>query len=173
MDHVNAYSRVRNNGWLVSLGYIGDYGRNWLGRAVIARFALGANTAPETVYPSAVTDSRGRGLRGRHRYRIRFAKGKLPPADAFWSLTMYDIDGYLHPNALRRYAIGDRTRRTAPRRATARSRSRSRARAPKGALAANWLPAPRGRFRMIMRIYEPRRSALNGPLAARRRVSAR
>ena len=42
--HVNAYSRGRNNGWLVSLGYIGDYGRNYLGRAVIAKFALGANT---------------------------------------------------------------------------------------------------------------------------------
>ena len=104
--HVNSYSRVRNNGWLVSLGYIGDYGRNYLGRAVIARFALGANTAPETVYPSAVTDSGGRTLSGRHRYRMRFARGKLPPADAFWSITMYESDGYLHPNAARRYAIG-------------------------------------------------------------------
>src|SRR5215213_843689 len=107
VDHANAYSRVRNNGWLISPGYIGDYGRNWLGRAVVARFALGANTAPETVYPSARTDSRGRALRGSNRYRIRFAKGNLPPAGAFWSLTMYDAQNYLHPNALRRYAVGD------------------------------------------------------------------
>ena len=51
---------VRHNGWQISPRYIGDYGRNWLGRAVIAKFALGANTAPETVYPAARTDSRGR-----------------------------------------------------------------------------------------------------------------
>jgi hypothetical protein len=128
---------------------------------VVAKFALGANTAPETVYPAARTDSRGRALRGTRRYRIRFAKGKLPPADAFWSVTMYDSSNYLHPNALRRYAIGDRTpglRRGSDGSLTlAIQRTR-----PKGALAANWLPAPRGRFRMIMRIYEPRRSVLNG-----------
>jgi hypothetical protein len=159
--HVNAHSRVRNNGWLVLLGYIGDYGRNYLGRAVIARFALGANTAPETVYPSAVTDSRGRLLSGRHRYRVRFARGKLPPADAFWSITMYESDGYLHPNAARRYAIGDRTpglRRGGDGSLTiAIQRKR-----PAGSAGANWLPAPKGRFRMIMRIYEPRRSVLRG-----------
>jgi hypothetical protein len=161
IDHANAHSRVRNNGWLISPGYIGDYGRNWLGRAVVAKFALGANTAPETVYPSARTDSRGRALRGSHRYRIRFAKGKLPPAGAFWSLTMYDAQNYLHPNTLHRYAIGDRTpglRKGADGSLTlAIQRSR-----PKGALAANWLPAPGGRFRLLMRIYEPRRSVLNG-----------
>ena len=158
---VNAYSRGRNNGWLVSLGYIGDYGRNYLGRAVIAKFALGANTGPETVYPSAVTDSRGRLLNGRHRYRIRFARGKLPPADAFWSLTMYENDGYLHPNASRRYAIGDRTpglRRGADGSLTLAIQHAR----PAGAAGANWLPAPRGQFRMIMRIYEPRRSVLKG-----------
>ena len=159
--HVNAYSSGRNNGWLVSLNYIGDYGRNWLGRAVIARFALGANTAEETVYPSAITDSRGRPLRGRHRYRIRFPRGKLPPADAFWSLTMYDAEGYLHPNSLRRYAIGDRT--TGLRRARDGSLTLAvQSSRPKGSARANWLPAPRGRFRMIMRIYEPRRAALTG-----------
>ena len=161
VDHVNGYSRGRNNGWLVSLGYIGDYGRNWLGRAVIARFALGANTAEETVYPSALTDSRGQPLRGTRGYRIRFAKGKLPPADAFWSLTMYDTEGFLHPNPLRRYAIGDRTAGLRRGRDGSLTLAIQSAR-PKGSLKANWLPAPRGRFRMIMRIYEPRRSALTG-----------
>ena len=58
----NRVSRARNNGWLVARGYIGDYGRNYLGRAVIALPALGANTPPETVYPVALTDCRGRPL---------------------------------------------------------------------------------------------------------------
>ena len=140
VDHVNAYSRGRNNGWLISLGYIGDYGRNWLGRAVIARFALGANTAEETVYPSALTDSRGRPLRGNRRYRIRFARGKLPPADAFWSLTMYDTRR-LPPSEL---AAPLRDRRPdAPDcavAATGRSRSRSRARDPRARLRPTGSP---------------------------------
>ncbi|MBN1529541.1 MAG: DUF1254 domain-containing protein [Thermoleophilaceae bacterium] len=157
----NAYSRVRHNGWLVPLGYVGDYGRNWLGRAVVAKFALGANTGPETVYPAARTDSRGRALRGSRRYRIRFAKGSLPPADAFWSLTMYTARNYLHPNALRRYAIGDRTPGLRRGRDGSLTIAIQRSR-PTGALGANWLPAPPGRFRMIMRIYEPRRSVLRG-----------
>jgi hypothetical protein len=157
----NAHSRRRNHGWLVPLGYIGDYGRNWLGRAVIARFALGANTAAETVYPAAITDSRGRALRGRFRYRLRFPRGKLPPADAFWSLTMYDADGFLHPNALRRYAIGDRTPGLRRGRDGSLTLAIQHAR-PGGRVAANWLPAPSGAFRMILRIYEPRRSVLRG-----------
>jgi hypothetical protein len=162
VDRVNAYSQGRNNGWLVTPGYIGDYGRNWLGRAVVAKFALGANTAPETVYPSAVNDSRGRALSGRHRYRVRFARGKLPPANAFWSLTMYEHDGYLHPNPQQRYAIGDRTKGLRRGRDGSLTLTIQHARPAGAAARANWLPAPRGRFRMLLRIYEPRRSALNG-----------
>jgi hypothetical protein len=157
----NAYSRRRNNGWLVPLPYIGDYGRNYLGRAVIARFALGANTRAETVYPSAFTDSRGRPLSGRHRYRVRFPRRGLPPVGAFWSLTMYGRDGYLYPNPLERYAIGDRSkglRRGRDGSLTLLLQNRPPARRDR----ANWLPAPTGRFRLIMRLYEPRRSALRG-----------
>ena len=89
-QRANRFSARRNNGWLLPGPYVGDYGRNYLGRAVIATGALGANTRPETVYPLALNDSRGRPLDGRHSYRIRFPRGQLPPARAFWSLTMYD-----------------------------------------------------------------------------------
>ena len=157
----NAYSRERNNGWLVPPGYVGDYGRNYLGRAVIAKFALGANTPEETIYPSALTDSRGRPLSGHRRYSIRFRPGELPPVGAFWSLTMYDRSGYLHPNAIGRYAIGDRTRGL--RRGSDGSLTLYvQRRAPSGRRRANWLPASRGRFRLIMRLYQPRRRALSG-----------
>ena len=80
---------------------------------MIATAALGANTRPETVYPLAVDDVDGRPLSGRHRYTIRFPRGQLPPANAFWSLTMYGKDRYLVPNPIDRYAIGDRTQGTA------------------------------------------------------------
>ena len=77
---------------------------------MIATAALGANTRPETVYPLAVDDVDGRPLSGRHRYTIRFKRGQLPPANAFWSVTIYDKARYLVPNPIDRYAIGDRTK---------------------------------------------------------------
>jgi len=157
----NRYGAARNNGWILPGNYVGAYGRNYLGRAVIATAALGANTRPETVYPLAVADVKRRPLSGGRRYAIRFRRGQLPPADAFWSITMYGQDRYLVPNAIDRYAIGDRTE------GLRRGRDGSltiyvQRRPPSGAERANWLPAPRGRFRLAMRLYEPRRSVLSG-----------
>jgi hypothetical protein len=157
----NRASRARNNGWLVPRGYIGRYGRNWLGRAVVGLNALGANTRPETVYPVAITDSRGRALDGRHRYTVRFRQGELPPVGAFWSLTMYGDDLYLVDNPIDRYAIGDRTEGLRRGRRGSLTIHIGR-RAPAGPARANWLPAPNGRFRLGMRLYEPRRSVLSG-----------
>jgi len=155
------FGAARYNGWLYPGAYIGNYGRNYLGRAVIATAALGANTRPETVYPLAVDDSKGRPLSGRHRYTIRFPRGDLPPANAFWSVTAYDRQRYLVPNPIDRYAVGDRTK------GLHRGKDGSltiyvQSTRPKGAKAANWLPVPKGSFRLAMRIYEPRRSVLNG-----------
>jgi hypothetical protein len=160
-QRANRYSARRNNGWLLPGPYVGNYGRNYLGRAVIALNALGANTRPETIYPIALDDAKGRPLSGGHRYTIRFPRGQLPPADAFWSLTIYDKDRYLVPNPIDRYAIGDRT----PGLHRGRDGSLTiyvQHAAPAGAKRANWLPAPAGRFRLALRIYEPRRSALSG-----------
>ena len=66
---------------------------------------------------------------------------------------MYDSEGYLYANGLDRYAIGDRTKGLRRGR-TARSPSISST-ALRRQRRANWLPAPRGRFRLIMRLYEP------------------
>ena len=161
LRRVNAYSGRRKNGWLALGPYVGDYGRNYLGRAVVARTLLGALTAAENVYLYGFGDSRGRPLSGRHRYTLRFPRGRLPPVGAFWSLTMYNRESYLYANPIERYAIGDRSRGL--RRAADGSLTLYlQHRAPSGAARANWLPAPRGRFRVIMRLYEPRRSVLEG-----------
>jgi hypothetical protein len=167
----NRYSARRNNGWLVPGPYVGDYGRNYLGRAVIATTALGANVPAETVYLLATTDSRGRPLSGRDRYRLRFPRRQLPPARAFWSVTMYGEDLFLVENEIGRYSIGDRTpglRRGRDGSLTIRIQHRR----PAAGGTANWLPAPKGRFRVAMRLYAPRRSVLNGdwrPPPVRRR----
>ena len=124
--------------------YIGRYGRNWLGRAVIGLTALGANTPPETVYPVALTDSRGRPLDGRNRYTVRFERGELPPVGAFWSLTMYGDDLYLVDNPIGRYAIGDRTPGLRRDRDGSLTLHVQRPAPAKAAARANWLPAPGG-----------------------------
>jgi hypothetical protein len=158
----NRRSRARNNGWLIAGDYVGAYRRNWLARAVVGRTGLGANIRAETVYPLALTDSRGRPLHGRYRYTLRFPRGELPPVGAFWSLTIYNEDLYLVDNPIDRYAIGDRTR------GLHRGRDGSltiyvQRRRPRGRAArANWLPAPRGPFRLALRLYEPGRRALSG-----------
>jgi hypothetical protein len=160
-QRANRFSARRNNGWLLPGQYVGDYGRNYLGRAVIATAALGANVRQETIYPLATTDFRGRPLDGGHSYTIRFPRGQLPPARAFWSITMYGTDRYLVENEIDRYSIGDRT----PGLRRGRDGSLTIAvqhRRPNGAASANWLPAPSGRFRLALRLYAPRRSALAG-----------
>jgi hypothetical protein len=157
----NRRSRTRNNGWLIPGRYIGDYGRNWLARAIVAVTGLGANTPAETVYPIALADSRGRPLHGRHRYVLRFPRGELPPVGAFWSLTAYGDDLFLFDNPIDRYAIGDRTgglRRGRDGSLTIHIQHRP----PPCAARANWPPVPSGRLRLALRLYEPHRSVLTG-----------
>jgi hypothetical protein len=69
---------------------------------------LGANLPEDAVYPTAFADGEGNPLSGANKYVVHFDKGKLPPADAFWSITMYDQDGFQVPNPIDRFAIGDR-----------------------------------------------------------------
>ena len=105
-------------------------------------------------------DSRLKLLTGAHRYILHFAKGKLPPVKAFWSLTMYDKDLFLVPNPLGRYAFGDRTA------ALKLGRDGSldiiiQHLAPKRH-RSNWLPAPAGTFVLALRLYQPKQNVLRG-----------
>lgn len=131
----------------------GRYGSEFLGRARTAYLGLGALATSEAVYAAAHHDARQEPLDGQHRYTMRFEADDMPPADAFWSVTLYDSDRFLYPNALRRHAIGDRTP--------------GLKRGADGSLelvlgharpvdAANWLPAPASRFYLILRMYHPR-----------------
>ncbi|MGZ4663647.1 MAG: DUF1254 domain-containing protein [Mycobacteriaceae bacterium] len=161
-DRYRATTSAGNRGWSVMVDpWIGDFGRQYLGRAVIATDLLGANVPRIATYPTSYSDSRGRPLSGKHRYAITFPKGQLPPVRAFWSLTMYQSDNYLYANAIDRYAVGDRDRglrRNADGSLTIFVQHAK----PRGAKArANWLPAPAGAFHLILRLYLPKRSALD------------
>jgi len=154
-----AEALTTRNGWVLFDG-VGTYGTDWITRAVIADYGLGANIPAEAVYPAATTDSAGAALDGSKKYRIRFANGKLPPHNAFWSITMYGTDKYFVKNSINRYAIGDRTGMKTN--ADGSTDILIQATEPAGK-RANWLPSPSGKpFILTMRIYLPAASALNG-----------
>ncbi|MCW2989743.1 MAG: hypothetical protein JWM73_337 [Solirubrobacterales bacterium] len=148
-------------GWTLLDPRTGDAGTDYGLRAIVATVGLWANTPEEATYPMAAADARGRRLDGRHRYVLRFARGQVPPAKAFWSLTMYDAARHLYANALDRYALGDRStgmKRDADGGLTI---DLQHARPAPGRVA-NWLPSPAGAFTVVLRLYAPARRALDG-----------
>jgi hypothetical protein len=149
-----------HNGWLVPPAATGNYGSNYLLRAYIAEDAIGANRPVEALYPVTGVDNQGGTLTGSHRYVLHSPKGELPPVKAFWSLTMYNQNLFLINNPLGRYSIGNRT--------TGLKRNRDgsldillQATRPKHN-ASNWLPAPKGKFELTLRLYNPTPSVLKG-----------
>ena len=144
----------KHHGWLV--GRTGSYGTNYALRAVVDRVGLGAPLSRLAIYPFTVTDSNLQPLTGSSRYVAHFSARDLPfPARAFWSLTMYDSNGFFVPNQAHVYLINNRTplhynrdgsldlyiQPTEPRDPAQREA---------------WLPSPAGRsFRLIMRLYQP------------------
>lgn len=148
-----------HNGWLTAYD-LGDYGTDYLHRASIAWVGLGANLAADALYPLARVDADGESLHGSNRYSLHFEADALPPADAFWSLTMYNDQQFLVDNPLSRYAIGDRDplEFNLDGSLTLLIQHAS----PDEGRESNWLPAPEGSFNVIMRLYLPRPEALDG-----------
>jgi hypothetical protein len=147
-------------GWLLPQSNIGNYGTDYLFRAQIAVVGLGANTPDEAIYPTGITDADGALYNGAHQYRLTFPPGQQPPARYFWSLTMYDSDGYLVANPINRYSVGPSHPPLVKR--------------PDGSIViaiqrdppadgdVNWLPAPSGAFRLNLRLYGPSVAARAG-----------
>lgn len=148
------------DGWSISTDTIGVYGNAYLKRATVALGGLGANPPEDAIYPILLTDSDGDPTNGEQNYRIHFDADKLPPVDAFWSITMYDAEGYQVANELDRFAIGDRDPINYN---------------PDGSLdiiiqhtnpgpdhEPNWLPAPTGPLGITMRLYAPKPEILDG-----------
>ncbi len=150
----------REDGWLVIKDVEDSYGTNYAQRAVVALQGIGMLPSHIAVYPTTFLDSAGNQLSGSHTYRIHFPAGQTPPVDAFWSLTMYGMDGFLIKNPINRYALGDRDNLIYN---------------PDGSLDMyvqhnspgkdkenNWLPAPDGNFNVTLRLYMPKQLVFNG-----------
>lgn len=142
-----------HNGWLLMTDGIGVFGNGYIKRALIARLGLGANPPEDAIYPLLQADADGKPLDGGSKYQIHFEKGQLPPAGAFWSVTMYDAAGYQVANELNRFAIGDRDDLVFN--ADGSLDLWIQHERPADDKVANWLPAPTGALAVTMRIYEP------------------
>jgi hypothetical protein len=138
----------------------GSFGVNYRERAAVAYYALGMNLPQDAVYPSVSTDGEGRPLDGKQKYVLHFEKGKLPPVDAFWSVTAYDTDGYFIPNPLKRQALGDRDRLQIN--ADGSLDLYVQADSPGQGREANWLPVAVAPFTLLMRLYSPKSEILDG-----------
>ena len=147
------------NGWM-SLPNQGNYGNDYITRAGAAKGGY-ANLPEESVYPATFVDSKGDTLMGSKRYRLHFDPSQLPPNDAFWSLTVYDlVTMQFVDNELGRYSIGDRT----PGLHTSGDGSLDidlQHEVP-AAGGSNWLPTPAGAFLLVVRIYQPKPEVLDG-----------
>ena len=149
------------NGWQIATDTIGVYGNSYLNRAVIAMIGLGANPPEDAVYPMAVSDGEGEPLDAASKYVLRFKKDEIPPADAFWSLTLYDKDGFPVPNEIKRQALGDRDKLKFG--SDGSLEIYIQAGSPGKDKKANWLPAPKsGPFGVVLRLYAPKREVLDG-----------
>ncbi len=152
-------ARVANH-WSMNTDTMGVYGNYYLKRAIVTQQGLGANLPEDAVYPLNLGDEAGRPLDGANKYTINFEKGAAPPVNAFWSITLYDADGFQVPNAMNRFAVSS----WMPFKYN-----------PDGSLSlyfqnespgkdkeANWLPAPKGAFNLTMRLYGPKSEVLTG-----------
>lgn len=148
------------NGWSMNTDTMGVYGNYYLKRAIVTQLGLGANLPEDAIYPINLADETGKPLDGGSAYILHFDKGATPPVNAFWSVTLYDAEGYQVANSLNRFAVSswmpfkydpdgslDLYFQNA---------------SPGADKEANWLPAPKGPFNLTMRLYAPKSDALTG-----------
>lgn len=147
------------NGWRVDRA-LGRWGTEYGRRAVAAWIGLGLNAPEDAIFMSTPLDGAGHRLDGANRYVLHFDAGKLPPADGFWSLSLYNAEQRFVANPASRFHLGSEDRLTMN---------------PDGSLDihiqkdnpgkgkdTNWLPAPAGSFNVILRIYWPKQEVIDG-----------
>jgi hypothetical protein len=148
------------NGWSMNTDTMGVYGNYYLKRAIVAQLGLGANLPEDAIYPMNLADESGKPLDGANRYAIHFDKGATPPTAAFWSVTLYDSEGFQVANVLNRFAVSSWMPFVYNPDGSLDLYFQSES--PGKDREANWLPAPKGPFNLTMRIYGPKSDVLTG-----------
>ena len=148
------------NGWSMNTDTMGVYGNYYLKRAIVSQMGLGANLPEDAIYPLNLADDTGKPLIGTNKYTIHFDQGAAPPVNAFWSITLYDAEGFQVANVLNRFAVSSwmpfNTNADGSLDLYFQNES------PGKDKEANWLPAPTGAFNLTMRLYGPKTDALTG-----------
>jgi hypothetical protein len=152
-------ARVANH-WSMNTDTMGVYGNYYLKRAMVAQLGLGANLPEDAIYPLNLADENGTPLDGANRYTIHFDRGATPPVNAFWSLTLYDREGFQVANSLNRFAVSSWMPFKYNPDGSLDLYFQNES--PGGDKEVNWLPAPKGPFNLTMRLYSPKSEALTG-----------
>jgi hypothetical protein len=159
-DKIPTLARVVN-GWQMNTDTMGVYGNYYLKRAIVALVGLGANQPQDAIYPLNMVDAEGKPMDGGNKYVLHFEQAELPPVNAFWSVTMYDAEGFQVANTLERFAIGDRD--TLKYNADGSLDIYIQHESPGEDKESNWLPSPaQGVLGLTMRLYAPKAQALDG-----------
>ncbi|MGH8245666.1 MAG: DUF1214 domain-containing protein, partial [Gammaproteobacteria bacterium] len=136
---------------------------DYMRRMSAAVLGIYGNSKQEAIYPLYFTDSGHQKPDGAHRYALRFAPGQLPPVNAFWSLTLYELPAsLLYANPLNRYLINSAMLPSLKRDADGGITLYVQHESPGTDKESNWLPAPSGPFFAALRLYWPKPDALNG-----------
>lgn len=152
-------SGTLENGWTYSLK-TGIYGTDYLQRAFVTAIGLGANRPQDAVYPTSEVDADGKPYDGTKKYVMHFDKGQVPPAHGFWSLTMYDDKMFFVPNPLNRYTLSSRFDFQYNEDGSLDFYIQKDS--PGKDKESNWLPSPAGKFILMLRLYWPKESMLDG-----------
>jgi len=148
------------NYWSMNTDTMGVYGNYYLKRAIVTQVGLGANQPQDAIYPLNIGDKDGKPLDGTNNYTIHFDKDQIPPANAFWSVTLYDLKGYQVANSLNRFAVSSWMPFKYNNDGSLDLYFQNES--PGEDKEANWLPAPKGPFNLTMRLYAPKSDALTG-----------
>ena len=141
------------NGWVFTTK-TGLYGTNYIQRATVTWYGLGANRPQDAVYPTSEGPEIVSKYNGANKYVLHFNKGEMPPVDGFWSVTMYNARYFFVANPLNRYGVSARDKlKSNPDGSTD---IYIQADSPGKDKESNWLPAPKDDFVLMMRLYWPK-----------------
>ncbi len=144
VQHVNGWSFMTKTGL---------YGTDYLTRALVTAVGLGANRPQDAVYPTSLKDADDAAYDGANSYVIHFESGRTPPVEGFWSITMYDPQYFFVANPINRYSISPRQNLKPNPDGSIDIHVQKNS--PGADREANWLPAPAGKFILMLRMYWP------------------
>ena len=153
--------RAVGNGWTVPAN-AAEWGTDYLNRTAVSKSSMYSNTSAETQYNERELDSDGKPFDGNNQYTVTFAKGQVPPVKGFWSLTMYNEGKFFYPNELQRFSLGTKNNKDLKYAADGSLTLYLGNKSPGKENEANWIPAPAAHFSLIMRLYWPDASVLEG-----------